>query len=125
MYEPCKERNHLVNSKKISSVVLAGLLLLLIPALFLSPGCGIYHNVTTYFNTYYNAQHVFDDAIAEIERSPQKDRDTNYFAKYVVPTSTAAKFDSVIAKCSKVIQFHQDSKYVPDAILMIAKSYSY
>ena len=102
----------------------------MIPALLLvaalgSNGCGVYRNLTTYFNTYYNAQHLFEDAVNEMKKSPQKDRDTNYFARWVVPPATQGKFDSVIAKCSKVIQFHAQSGYMDDALLMIGQAYAY
>ena len=97
----------------------------LILTVVLSNGCGIYNDFTTYYNTFYNAKHLFVDVVDELNKSPQKDRDTNYFAAYIVPQGSATKFDSVIVKCSKVIQYHADSKYVPDAIFMIAQCYYY
>ncbi|MFI5253691.1 MAG: tetratricopeptide repeat protein [Bacteroidota bacterium] len=90
-----------------------------------SNGCGVYNNLTTYFNTFYNANHLFSDAVDQVNRSPQKARDTNYFAAYVVPADAQNKFDSVIIKCSKIIQYHAESGYIPDAIFMIAQCYFY
>lgn len=91
----------------------------------LVPSCSTYQNVTSYFNTYYNAGKIFDDAVAEVERTPQPARDTNYFAPIAVPPATAQKFDKVIEKCSKLIQFYPQSGWVEGAILLIGKSYLY
>ncbi|MBI3365976.1 MAG: tetratricopeptide repeat protein [Ignavibacteriae bacterium] len=90
--------------------------------LFAFSGCSMYQNVTAYFNTYYNAKKLFSDAEQEVRQAPQKDRDTNYFAAYNVPPSLEGKFDKIVEKCSKLIQFYPESKWVDDAILMIAKS---
>ena len=88
-------------------------------------GCSMYQNVTGYFNTFYNAKKFFSDAEKEMRQAPQKDLDTNYFAAFSVPTPTQAKFDKVVEKCSKLIQFYPASTWVDDAILMIAKSDMY
>jgi len=85
-------------------------------------GCSTYQNVTAYFNTYYNAKQLFRDGEAEIRQAPQKDRDTSLFAAYNVPQSAQTKFDKVVEKCSKLIQFYPSTSWVDDAILMIAKS---
>lgn len=98
---------------------------LLFVALLFAAGCGTYRNMTAYFNTYYNASKIFDDAVAEVNKAPQPARDSNYFAPYKVSQGTVAKFEKVIEKGSKVIQFHGESGYVEDAILMIGKSYLY
>ena len=101
--------------------------LYVIPAVFFVQlsGCSTYHNVTAYFNTYYNARRLFDEAVGELRQQPSKDRDTNYFAAYTVPPNTQDKLDKVIEKCSKLIQFYPKSSYVDDAILMIGESYVY
>jgi tetratricopeptide (TPR) repeat protein len=88
-------------------------------------GCSTYQNVTGYFNTYYNAKKLFDEAEGEVLRTPQKDLDTNYFAIINIQAATQAKFDKVIEKCSKLIQFYPQSSWVDDGILMIEKSYVY
>lgn len=81
--------------------------------------------MTGYFNTYYNAKKNFDDAVAEIEKNPQKARDTNYFAVYAIPKSASDKLDKVIEKGSKLIQLYPQSSWIDDAIMMIGKSYVY
>lgn len=98
---------------------------LMLPFALVLYSCSTYQNVTGYFNTYYNANKIFEEAVAEVERAPQKDRDTNYFAAPAVPPATVAKFDKVIEKCSKLIQFYPQSSWVEDGLLMIAKSYVY
>jgi tetratricopeptide (TPR) repeat protein len=101
-------------------------LILLIPLLLLlSSGCGFYHDFTAYFNTYYNAERQFSVAVDELEASPQKDRDTNYFAAYVATDEIRGRFDSVIVKCSRIIEFYSQSSYVPSAMLMLGETYAY
>jgi tetratricopeptide (TPR) repeat protein len=99
-----------------------------IPIIFLFlgiAGCSFYRDLTGYFNTYYNSKKLFDDAVNEASLSPQKDRDTNYFAPYTISQSTQKKFDSVIVKCSKLIQFYPTTRWVVNGILMIGESYEY
>jgi tetratricopeptide (TPR) repeat protein len=88
-------------------------------------GCGAFRNATAYFNTYYNASQLFNQAVAEVEKNPQTAKDSNYFAPYKVPPSAVTKFEKVIEKGSRVIQFHGESGYVEDAIMMIGKAYLY
>jgi tetratricopeptide (TPR) repeat protein len=84
-----------------------------------------YENVMGYFNTYYNAKKTFDDAVAELEKSSQISRDTNYFGAYQPNPALKIKFGTVIEKASKIIQYYPRSKWVDDAIMMIGKTYYY
>jgi tetratricopeptide (TPR) repeat protein len=93
--------------------------------LLLFPGCSTYQNLTAYFNTYYNAQKLFDDGVAELTRVPPAGKDTNYFAPVLAKSDGQSKFDKVIEKCSKIIQFYPESKLVGDAIVLIGESYVY
>ncbi len=88
-------------------------------------GCSTYKNVTAYFNTYYNASKLFSDAERDIDQTPQKDRDTNYFAAYNVSKTTEDNLDKVIEKCSKILQNYPQSSWTENAIMMIGKSYFY
>ena len=99
----------------------------ILPVLFVLSfaGCSTYQNITGYFNTFYNAKKLFEEAEGEVLKTPQKDLDTNYFAIVNISPTTQAKFDKVIEKCSKVIQFYPQSGWVDDGILMIEKSYVY
>ncbi|TAK65553.1 MAG: tetratricopeptide repeat protein, partial [Bacteroidetes bacterium] len=85
-------------------------------------GCSTYQNMTSYFNTYYNAQKLFDDAVVELNKTPRTDRDTNYFVAPTTKSGGQSKFDKVIEKCSKLIQYYPESNLVDDAILLIGKS---
>ncbi|MBI5021110.1 MAG: tetratricopeptide repeat protein [Ignavibacteriales bacterium] len=100
-------------------------IVILFSALHIFSSCTFYENVTGYFNTYYNAKKNFDDAITEIEKNPQKGRDTNYFAVYTIPKSASDKLDKVIEKSSKLIQLYPQCSWIDDALLMIGKSYVY
>ncbi len=93
--------------------------------LLLFASCSFYRDLTGYFNTYYNSKKLFDDAVNEVLQSPQKDQDTNYFAPYAISASTAKKFDSVIVKCSRLIQFYPTTRWVVNGILMIGEAYEY
>lgn len=84
-----------------------------------------YENTMGYFNTYYNAKKQFDDAILELYKNPPKSLDTNYFVPYVANTGVRTKFNIVIEKASKIIQFYPRSKWVDDAIMMIGEIYYY
>lgn len=100
----------------------------LLPAIagaLLLAGCGTYRNLTAYFNTYYNASQLFDQAVEELLKTPQPARDSNYFAPYRLTSALTGKFEKVIEKGSRIIQFHGESGYVEDAIMLIGKSYLY
>jgi TolA-binding protein len=90
-------------------------------------GCSIGDYLASYFNTYYNAQRLFDEAEDEVlrqARTPQTP-DTTFLPPFVVSSSAKTKFNSVIEKCSKLLQYHPNSSLVVDAILVIGKSYYY
>lgn len=96
--------------------------ILLMVLLITISGCGVWNNFTTYFNLYYNTEHLFNEAEKDIltQRS-------DLFSRIVPPlnTSTAQKLQSVIEKCSNILQFKGDSKYVDDALLMLGKTFYY
>lgn len=88
-------------------------------------GCSTYQNVTGYFNTYYNARKLFNEAVNDVEVSALAQRDSLYFVPYNCGPGPEAKFDKVIEKCSKLIQSYDKSGWVDDAILIIGESYVY
>ncbi|MGB6648708.1 MAG: hypothetical protein WBG01_09280, partial [Bacteroidota bacterium] len=47
---------------------------LLVILVALLPGCSMWDSITSYFNTYYNAQRIFDEAENEVWNLP----DTRY-----------------------------------------------
>ncbi len=64
-----------------------------------------------YFNTYYNAKKYFNEA----ERSYRKN-------KRISPKERK-EYEKVIEKCSKILEFYPNSKYVDDALYLMAISY--
>jgi tetratricopeptide (TPR) repeat protein len=93
--------------------------------LFVFSGCSTYQSVTGYFNTYYNSKKLFKEAVTESESTPQKARDTAYFAAYTISPGTKVKFDKIIEKSSRLIQFYEQSSWLDDAMFMIGVSYVY
>ncbi len=93
------------------------------------PGCSIGSFIGAYFNTYYNAQKAFNEAEAEVLATVQQQNlartERPYLASFDAPPQTRTKFATVIEKCSKLLQYHPESKLVDDALLMIGKSYFY
>jgi outer membrane protein assembly factor BamD (BamD/ComL family) len=95
---------------------------LLLFILLLFQSCGMWDTFTTYFNLYYNADHIFEQvekSIYEQERSLFATTELN------VPGSANQQLNQVIEKCSKILQFHPDGSYVDDALLMLGKSFYY
>lgn len=84
-----------------------------------------YQNVMGYFNTYYNAKKIFDEALIELKKNPSKDLDTNYFAQYFPNASVKTKFNIVLEKASKILQYYPKSKWFDDALMMIGEIYYY
>jgi predicted negative regulator of RcsB-dependent stress response len=90
-------------------------------SLFIS-GCGIWDNVTTYFNLYYNASDLFDRAEEQIF-SQEKDLFSTEPPK--LPGTANADLVKVIEKCSDLLQFNSETAYVEDALMMLGKSFYY
>ncbi len=63
-----------------------------------------------YFNTFYNAQYYFNEEEQKIKEGGKPNKET---------------LEKVIEKSSKILQFHPETKYVDDALLLIGKSYMY
>jgi TolA-binding protein len=102
---------------------------LLTLTLVVLPGCSIGSFIGAYFNTYYNAQKAFNEAESEVLTAVQQQNvartERPYLAPFDTPPQTRTKFATVIEKCSKLLQYHPESKLVDDALLMIGKSYFY
>lgn len=113
---------------------------LAIPALglFLS-GCALfssiggwfsqrYENTTSYFNAYYNASRIFNEAEKEVIDAQLSARGkttpANSQTNQISPTAKQ-KFTTVIDKCSNILSFYPRSSYVEDALFLIGKSYYY
>ncbi len=87
-----------------------------------------YENTISYFNAYYNAKKLYDEAEEEVltYRLNQRGQRTVQGAPaQAVPGNSKAKFTQVIEKCSSILSFHETSALVDDALLLIGKSYYY
>ncbi|MBI2417076.1 MAG: hypothetical protein HYV28_04110, partial [Ignavibacteriales bacterium] len=96
-------------------------IIFILPA-FLFIGCSVWEDFTTYFNLYYNTVDVFEQAEQQLNEQ-RKDP----FAKFdaPVPGSVLPLLDKVIEKCSRILQFNANSRYVDDALIMIGKAFYY
>lgn len=92
-------------------------------------GCAVGDFVGAYFNTYYNARKAFNEAEQEVLNPTPLAGAPHTEKKFLAPFEPSAqarsKLASVIEKCSKLLQYHPESKLVDDALLMIGKSYYY
>ncbi len=85
-------------------------------------GCSLWHNFTTYFNLYYDTKDIFESA-EEAIKSQQKD-----LFSTEEPNATGnvnQQLSKVIDKCSSILQFHSESAYVDNALLMLGKAFYY
>lgn len=93
----------------------------LLLALF-SFNCKVWHNFTTYFNLYYNTSLLYEEA-DELIKAERKN--LFEFTEPAIPGSASQSVTKVIEKCSKILQFNQNSSYVEDALFMIGKCFYY
>jgi TolA-binding protein len=85
-------------------------------------GCTVWTNFTTYFNLYYDTKDIFDSA-EETIKSQKKDLFSD--DELTASGSVSQQLSKVIDKCSTILQFHSESSYVDDALLMLGKSFYY
>ena len=85
-------------------------------------GCSVWDSFTTYFNLYYNTTESFKKAEELIY-----DQERSLFSTktLTIPGTANTELDKVIEKCSKILQFHSETGYVEDALLMLGKSFYY
>ena len=90
--------------------------------LLLITGCGVWENFTTYFNLYYNASDLFDQAEKKI-----KEQKNDLFSTETpnLPGTVNTDLQKVIEKCSAILQFNSESAYVENALLMLGKAFYY
>jgi tetratricopeptide (TPR) repeat protein len=84
-----------------------------------------YENSVAYFNTYYNASHLFDEAMMEIKATDENQRRLGLPPQQDISPTVRQKLTTVIEKCSKLILNYPTSKWIDDALLLIGKSYFY
>jgi TolA-binding protein len=85
-------------------------------------------NFTAYFNTHFKADEDFEEAMAEYRTSLISIYSRRLDSLGVVPPvspSVKEKLNKSIERASKIIQFHKNSKYIDNAVLLIGMSYYY
>ena len=90
--------------------------------LFTFQSCGIWGDFTTYFNLYFNASDLFQQAEEAINA---QERTLFATSELSVPSNVNQQLNKVIEKCSKILQFHPEGSYVDDALLLLGKSFYY
>lgn len=113
------------------------LILLLLPVVGLT-GCSVfgtvgewisqgYENTVAYFNAYYNAKTLFDEAEAEVlaAQLAAKGKTAQTGASAAPVAIPKQKFTAVIDKCSNILAFSPKSSVVDDALFLIGKSFFY
>ena len=85
-------------------------------------GCSVWDSFTTYFNLYYNTADSFEKAEEQIFAQERSLFSTKVLT---VPGAANTELTKVIEKCSIILQFHSESGYVEDALLMLGKSFYY
>ncbi|MBI5472183.1 MAG: tetratricopeptide repeat protein [Ignavibacteriae bacterium] len=104
------------------------LLSVVILTIIILSGCSVGDFLGAYFNTYYNAQRQYNEAEAEVLNAPAQPgarTEKEFLAPFDASSQSKTKFTAVIEKCSKLLQYHPESKLVDDALFMIGKSYYY
>ncbi|NLT51455.1 MAG: tetratricopeptide repeat protein [Ignavibacteria bacterium] len=94
----------------------------LVAALLFITGCGVWNDLTTYFNLYFNLSTLFEEAEDKIlaERT-----DMFYFKQAPLAKDISQQLDKVIEKSSKILQFNTKSSYFNDALFITGKSFYY
>ena len=96
--------------------------ILLLYFLFFFTGCGIWTDFKTYFNTYYNAKVIFEEAE---EKLLSEQKDLFLYEETPIPKSLSDSFNKVIEKTSAILQHNKESDLVDETILMTGKSFYY
>ena len=97
-------------------------LIIFVFPVFFFYGCGVWTNFTTYFNLYYNSSDLFNQAETEIKTQNKEIFSTD---EKPLPTLASTNIQKVIEKCSQILQFHSQSSFVDDALLMLGKCFYY
>jgi tetratricopeptide (TPR) repeat protein len=108
--------------------------LFIIAIIFSLTGCSVmkpvgnffgqqYVNTVSYFNTFYNAKHLFDEALADVETARRRHQHEGRTGPLELNQQVREKFNKVIEKCSRLLSQHPNSRYADNAVLMIGQSY--
>lgn len=83
-------------------------------------------NFTAYFNKFFQAEGDFSDALEEYRAGLISTYNRRLDSLGITPPVSATvkeKLDKAIERASKIIQFHKNSKYIDDAVLLIGEAY--
>ncbi len=118
--------------QQLAGVLRAVGLLLLAGGLLLGCGRGSfigrqYDDFTAYYNTFHNAQKVFEKGLESVNRSGIEIDRTRYISVFpdIQGTSGESSFEKAIQKSADVLREHPNSKWVDDALLLIGRSRYY
>jgi tetratricopeptide (TPR) repeat protein len=95
---------------------------MILAAGFIFSGCGIWNNFTTYFNLYYNTSQLFEQAEITIK---EQEKDLFAMEEINIPSTANQQLVKVIEKASRILQFHSNTAFVDDALMMLGKSFYY
>jgi tetratricopeptide (TPR) repeat protein len=83
-------------------------------------------NFSTYFNKYFSSLEDFDEAMKDYKTIVIANYNRRLDSLYTLPPLTINikdKLNSVIAKCSKIIQYNKNSRFLDASVLLIGRSY--
>ncbi len=88
-----------------------------------------YDNFSAYFNTFYNANVAFNDALKDVQAEKTTYNlsliSDSHPPAFTISARAKSEFDDAIAKASKVLQFHPKSAFTEDCLFIIGISYYY
>jgi TolA-binding protein len=103
--------------KKLSIFILS----VFLSSIILS-GCNVWYDFTTYFNVYYNAKDLYEEAeLAILEQR----KDIYNINEPSIPNTANQTLNKVIEKSSKILQFNSESSFVDNALFMTGKAFYY
>ncbi|MFC2093691.1 tol-pal system YbgF family protein [Bacteroidota bacterium] len=80
----------------------------------------------TFFNKFYTALDDYDEAMKDYKASTIATYNRRMDSLNIVPAispTAKEKLIKVIERCSKIIQFNKNTRFIDDAVLLIGKSY--
>ena len=89
---------------------------------FVLSSCSVWYNFKAYFNSYYNAKVLFDQAETNIKNLPSE---LFSFFEVNIQAQDQNTLTRVIEKCSKIMQFDTKSGYFVDALWLSGKAFYY
>ena len=88
-----------------------------------------YHNTTSHFNWYYNAERVWKEGVTEINSKFRVPAEGFIGLQYYGDENTASasfpKFDESIKKCEVIIFKHPNGKWIDNSRYLIGRNWFY